>query len=240
MTAVRTDAELINDVVLACRGLATFGMGDLIGGHVSVRVPGQDAYFCNAFDRTLSEITPDDVVKVAFDGTVLTPGRYVSLGLTFHTGIYELRADVNAIVHTHGYWITAQAAFARPPLMWHNLATFFIDDCALCEDDSLEAIAPALGSKSTILIPWHGAITVADTLATAVGLHHTLEYICRLDVQLAGTGAEPMPESMVPIMRELVTKAGYLDETWKLVRRAGRRALAAEGTQLMPEAQPSS
>lgn len=232
MPTAAGDAELINDVVLACRGLAEFGMGDLIGGHVSVRVPGEDAYYCNAFDRTLKEITPDDVVKVAFDGTVLSPGRYVSLGLTFHTGIYQLRPDVNAIVHTHGYWITAQAGFARPPLMWHNLATFFIDDCAMCEDDSLEAIAPALGSKSTILIPWHGAITVADTLSTAVGLMHTLEYISRLDVQLANTGAKPMPDEMVPVMRELVTKAGYLEETWQLVRRAGRRALAAEGTKL--------
>lgn len=235
MTATATHADLINDVVLACRGLAEFGMGDLIGGHVSVRVQGEDAYFCNAFDRTLSEVRPDDVVKVAFDGTVLTPGRYVSLGLTFHTGIYQLRPDVNAIVHTHGHWITAQAAFARPPLMWHNLATFFIDDCAMCGDDSLEAIAPALGSKSTILIPWHGAITVADTLSTAAGLHHTLEYICRLDVQLAGTGAKPMPDDMVPVMRELVTKADYLEETWQLVRRSGRRNLAAEGTELLAE-----
>lgn len=232
MTAARTEAEMIEDVVLACRGLGSFGMGDLIGGHVSVRVPGEDAYYCNAFDRTLSEITPDDVVKVAFDGTVLTPGRSVSVGLTFHTGIYELRPDVNAIVHTHGYWITAQAAFARPPLMWHNLATFFEDDCAMCEDDSLDAIAPALGSKSTILIPWHGAITVADTLSTAAGLHHTLEYVCRLDVQLANSGAQPMPETMVPVMRDLVTKVGYLEETWQLVRRAGRRALAADGVTL--------
>jgi L-fuculose-phosphate aldolase len=224
--------EQINDVVLACRGLASFGMGDSIGGHVSVRVPGEDAYYCNAFDRAMSEITPDDVVKVGFDGSVMTPGRYVSVGLTFHTGIYELRPDVNAIVHTHGHWITAQAAFARPPLVWHNLSTFFVDDCAMCEDDTLEAIAPALGSKSTILVPYHGAITVADTLSTAAGLHHTLEYACRLDVQLAGTGASPMPESMVPGMRDLVTKVGYLEETWQLVRRAGRRVLAAEGVSL--------
>ncbi|CAB4934025.1 unannotated protein [freshwater metagenome] len=228
VTGTVTEAEMIDNVVVACRGLAQFGMGDLIGGHVSLRVPGEDAYFCNTFDRTLSEVTTDDVVKVAFDGSVLTPGRYVSLGLTFHTGIYQLRPDVNAIVHTHGYWITTQAAFARPPLMWHNLATFFHDDCAMVEDDSFEAIAPALGTKSTILIPWHGAITVADTLSTAAGLHHTLEYICRLDVQLANTGAQPMPPDMVLKMRELVTRAGYLEETWQLLRRAGHRALAAE------------
>jgi len=223
------ESQIRNDVLLACRGLATSGMGDAIGGHVSIRVPGQDAYWCNAFDRAMAEITPDDVVKVAFDGEVLSPGRYVSTGLTFHSGIYRLRPDVNAIVHSHGYWITAQAALARPPLMWHNLATFFEDDCAMSPDDSLESIAPALGSKSTILIPWHGAITVAESIARAAGLHHTLEFVARLDVTLTGSAASPMPTAMVPEMRSLVEKVGYLEETWQLIRRQGRRALTADG-----------
>jgi len=207
-------------------------MGSLIGGHVSIRVPGEDAYYCNAFDRAMSEVTPDDILKVAFDGRVLTPGRYVSQGLTFHSGIYQLRPDVNCVTHTHGVWITAQAGLARPPLMWHNLATYFKDDCAMCEDDTFEAIAPALGDKSTILIPWHGAITVGDTVSRSVGLHHTLEFVARLDVQLAGTGASPMPEEMIPNIRETVLRANYLEETWKLVQRRGRVALAADGIEL--------
>ncbi|MGI5242253.1 class II aldolase/adducin family protein [Dactylosporangium sp. CA-139066] len=227
-----SEAEIRNDVVLACRGLAASGMGDMIGGHVSIRVPGEEAYWCNAFDRALAEITHDDVVKVAFDGTVLSPGRYVSVGLTFHSGIYQLRPDVNAIVHSHGHWITAQTAFGRPPQCWHNLATLFEDECAMSPDDTLEAIAPALGDKSTILIPWHGAITVSDTIARAAGLHHTLEYVARLDVTLTPTPATPMPEEMRTGMRDLIMKVGYLEETWQLIRRQGRRALAAEGVQL--------
>jgi ribulose-5-phosphate 4-epimerase/fuculose-1-phosphate aldolase len=131
------EARIREDIVLACRGLAVSGMGDMIGGHVSVRVPGEAAYWCNAFDRALAEVTPDDVVKVAFDGTMLTPGRYVSVGLNFHSGIYGLRPDVNAIVHSHGHWITAQAAFARPPQCWHNLATLFENQVAMSPDDSL-------------------------------------------------------------------------------------------------------
>lgn len=219
-----------NDVTLACRGLAEFGMGDLIGGHVSIRVPGEEAYFCNAFDRSLAEITPDDIVKVAMDGTVLSGGdRGVSVGLTFHSGIYALRPDVNAIVHTHGHWITAQAAFGRPPKMWHNLSTFFKDDCAMSPDDTLEAIAPAIGQNSTILIPWHGAITVASTISRAAALQQTLEYAARLDVTLSPTDAPEMPDEMVEEMRDLVTSVGYLDQTWELLKRHGRRALAAEG-----------
>ena len=226
------DDQIRREVLLASRGLADYGCGDLIGGHVSIRVPGEDAFWCNAFDRALIELQPEDVVKVGFDGSVLSSDRYVSVGLGFHAGIYELRPEVNAIVHSHGHWITAQAAFARPPRCWHNLATFFVDDCAMSPDDSLDSIAPALGDKSTILIPWHGAITVGATIGRAAGLHQTLEYVCRLDVTLSGTPASPMPDSMIPEMRALVESVGYLEETWKLVQRRGLRALAGDGVLL--------
>jgi hypothetical protein len=49
---------LINGVVLDGRGLAEFGMDDLIGGPISGRVPGEDAYYCKAFGRMMNEITP--------------------------------------------------------------------------------------------------------------------------------------------------------------------------------------
>lgn len=222
--------QMVEDVVLACRGLAQSGMGDSIGGHVSMRVPGEDAYYCNAFDRAMAEVTAEDVVKMSFDGRALSPAaREVSIGLSFHSGIYQLRPDVNAIVHSHGHWITAQSAFGRPPKVWHNLATFFHGDTAMSPDDTLEAIAPAIGDKSTIVIPWHGAITVAPTIARAAGLHHTLEYVARLDVTLSGTEATPMPQEMIDEMRELVTKVGYLEQTWELIKRQGRRALARDG-----------
>jgi L-fuculose-phosphate aldolase len=234
-----SDEQIRRDVLLACRGLAAFGCGDTIGGHVSIRVPGEDAFWCNAFDRALVELEPDDVVKVGFDGTVLSSARYVSVGLGFHAGIYALRPDVNAIVHSHGHWITTQAAFARPPKCWHNLATFFVGDCAMSPDDSLDSIAPALGDKSTILIPWHGAITVAPTIARAAGLHQTLEYVCRLDVTLSDTSATPMPDSMIPGMRSLVESVGYLEETWKLIQRRGERALREDGI-IVPELVPAT
>jgi L-fuculose-phosphate aldolase len=224
------DATYRSDVALACRGLASFGAGDSIGGHVSVRVSGEDAYWVNAFDRAFCEVTPDDVVKMDFSGRVLTQARAVSIGSAFHTGIYQLRPDVNAIVHSHGFWVTSQAAFNRPPKMWHNLSTYFLDDCVMSPDDTLDAIAPALGSARTILIPWHGGITVDRTLGLAAAMHHTLEFAARLDVQHANSGAEPMPEHMCRDMMTVLEKVDYLDQTWELLRRRGAAALAAEGS----------
>src|SRR3546814_9716281 len=43
--AVMTEQELRTQVLDACHGLAASGMGDTVGGHVSVRVPGKDLYW---------------------------------------------------------------------------------------------------------------------------------------------------------------------------------------------------
>lgn len=226
-----------HDVAAVCRGLATYGLGSGIGGHVSVRAPDEDAYWINAFDRTFAEMTPADIVKADFEGNQLEGDREVSLGADFHEGIYQARSDVDAIVHSHGPWITALCALNRPVKMWHNLATFFHEACAMSPDDSFESIAPNLGDANTILVPFHGAITVGDTLARASALHTTLEYAAELDVRMAATDAEPMPESMIGPVKDLVTRAGYLEQTHDLILRraaehvqdAGEDWLAAGG-----------
>ncbi len=208
------------DVLTTCRALGRRGFGGVIGGHVSARVPGEDLYWTNVLDRAFEEMTVDDIVLMNFAGEVVDAARPISPGIDFHQGIYQRRPDINAVVHTHAYWVTAQSAFNRPPLMWHNLATYFYQRTAVAPDDSLPSIAAVLGDDDTaIIIPWHGAITIGADLAVAAALHATFEYAARLDVTMAGTGASPMPETSCLKMRALVESADYLRLTYDLMVR---------------------
>ena len=229
VTEMSTTKDQLRDEVLAvCRALGARGYGGVIGGHVSARIPGEDRYWTNVLDRAFEEMTVDDIVLMDFDGNVVDGGRGVSPGIDFHQGIYQRRPDLNAVVHTHGFWITAQSAFARPPLMWHNLCTYFYGRTAVAPDDSLESIAAAMGDEDVaIVIPWHGAITAGRDLGEATALHATFEYTSRLDVTLAGTGAEPMPEESCLKMRALVESANYLKLTYDLILRGGELATDA-------------
>lgn len=215
-----TDSQLRSDVLETCRALGARGYGGVIGGHVSARVPGQELYWTNVLDRAFEEMTIDDIVLLDFSGDVVESGRGVSPGIDFHQGIYRTRDDLKAVVHTHGFWVTAQSAFNRPPKMWHNLSTYFYQRTAVAPDDSLESIAAALGDDDiAIVIPWHGAITVGVDLAEATALHVTFDYACRLDVTMAETGAEPMPDASCRKMRKLVQSADYLRLTYDLLVR---------------------
>ena len=214
----------VQDVVTACRALAARGCDTGIGGHVSIRDPERREFWINSFDKTLGEMTPDDVVKLDHDGNNVLNDREVSLGYEFHAGIYDQRPDVNAIVHTHGFWVTALASLARPLKMRHNLCTLFHEEQVMSPDDSFASIGPALGQASTIIIPWHGAITVDRTIGRAAALHATLEDMAKLDVTLDATDGPELPEDARPQLKKLVDEmAGYLEQTWDLMQRQAER-----------------
>jgi ribulose-5-phosphate 4-epimerase/fuculose-1-phosphate aldolase len=221
-----SEDPLAREVVDACHALAVYGLGSVIGGHVSVRVPGERRYWTNALDRAFEEMSIDDIFLLGFDGEILSGNRDVSPGIDFHPGIYELRPDVNAVVHTHGYWITAQSALARPPRVYHNLATYFLNKTAMSPADDIESIAPALGANDVaIIIPWHGSITIGSTLGEAAALHVTLDYVSRLDVTLSSTPAPEMPPEVSEGIQILLGKADYLKKTWDLMQRKAARSL---------------
>ena len=229
----QTDGS-VQAVVTACRALAVRGCDTGIGGHVSVRDPERREFWVNSFDRTLGEMTTADVVKLDHDGNNVLNDRIVSPGWEFHAGIYDQRPDVNAIVHTHGFWVQALASLARPLKMRHNLCTLFHDAQVMSPNDTFDAIGPALGDNSTIIIPWHGAITVDRNIGRAAALHATLEAMAELDVRLEGTNAPELPEDRRGRLRQLVDEtAGYLEQTWDLMQRQAaehqRRGQRSEG-----------
>jgi L-fuculose-phosphate aldolase len=217
---------LAREVLDACHALAVYGLGSVIGGHVSIRVPGERLYWTNALDRAFEEMRIEDIFLLGFDGEVMSGDRDVSPGIGFHPGIYELRPDVNAVVHTHGFWITAQSAFGRPPQIFHNLATYFYGKTAVAPDDDIESIAPALKADDVaIVIPWHGSITVGSTMGQAAALHVTLDYASRLDVTMSDTSAPVMPPEVCEHIQLLLGKADYLEKTWALMQRRAVRNL---------------
>ncbi|MBG00799.1 MAG: hypothetical protein CL470_00855 [Acidimicrobiaceae bacterium] len=207
-------------IVIACKALALYGCGSGIGGHVSIRVPNEEAFWINVFDRTLAEINNEDLLMIDFEGNILEGDREVSIGHEFHPGIYRAREDINSIVHTHGPWGTALAGLARPLKIRHNLACLFHNNQALSPDDSFSSIGPVIGDSDTVIIPWHGCITVGTNIARAAALHVTLEDMARLDILLEPSGAPELPLEWRDQLRDLVDdKAGYLEQTWELMCR---------------------
>src|SRR5438270_11492930 len=87
------------------RILAHYGVNDLTYNHFGLRVPGEpDHMLIKRTDWMFSEVTASSLLKVDFDGNVLTDTDVKTIkggALIIHAGLLKHRLDLNATLHTH-------------------------------------------------------------------------------------------------------------------------------------------
>src|SRR5437763_15484163 len=92
---------LIKDLVIANRVLAKEDVVDAYG-HVSVRHPDNPKHFFISRSLAPELIEKEDIVELGLDGQpVREEKRSLYLERFIHAAIYEMRPDVNSVVHAH-------------------------------------------------------------------------------------------------------------------------------------------
>ena len=71
------------------------------GGNLSLRIPGQDAFAITPSNYDYMKMTSDDVCVLDFNLTMIDGHLKPSVESAMHGAVYQTRADVNAIIHTH-------------------------------------------------------------------------------------------------------------------------------------------
>jgi len=92
------------------RGLVTEGVNK---GSISYRV-AEDAFLISPSKLDYEELTVDNVNIMKTDGSFISQPSAISRDSYFHLGIYKMRKDVNAIIHTHSKYATALCLANRP------------------------------------------------------------------------------------------------------------------------------
>ena len=72
---VKENEELREQVLQGCRGLAAYGLGSGLGGHVSVRYPDEPYFYMHVFERTFEEMQLEDIILIDFDGNPVNSNR---------------------------------------------------------------------------------------------------------------------------------------------------------------------
>jgi L-fuculose-phosphate aldolase len=101
-------------VVETAQHLTAKGYLMATGGNLSVRLPGRPAFAVTPSNYDYMKMQPEDVCILDFDLNVLEGALKPSVESAMHAGIYEARADVNAIVHTHQVYASALALIHAP------------------------------------------------------------------------------------------------------------------------------
>ena len=95
------------------------------GGNISMRILGQEAFAITPSNYDYMKMTPDDVCILNFDLEVLEGKRKPSVETAMHGAIYQVRGDVNAVIHTHQVYASALTLIKAPiPALFDEQARF--------------------------------------------------------------------------------------------------------------------
>lgn len=95
------------DIIYWSKRLYQKGMTPATSGNISVRT--KEGILISSSGVCLNDMDEDDIVLIDFDGNLMEGNKKPSSEKFLHTQIYEMRDDINAIVHSHCPYITAFA-----------------------------------------------------------------------------------------------------------------------------------
>ncbi len=156
-------------IAAARRMLYRHGCDSNVGGHVSVRSGEGDGFWVTGFEY-FDQTTPDAVAKLDFDLQPLVGHLPMSPAVNFHSRIYQLRPDVDSIIHLHSHFISVLSSVAKPVGMYNVISALFYEDQAVYFDDGHKShlsVADEMGDKRVCIMKNHGAIIASDSLENA-------------------------------------------------------------------------
>ena len=112
-------------IVQTAQNLVNKGYLMATGGNISMRILGQEAFAITPSNFDYMKMTPDDVCILDMELIPLEGERKQSVEAAMHGAIYQVRGDVNAIVHTHQVYASALTLIKAPiPTLFDEQARF--------------------------------------------------------------------------------------------------------------------
>jgi ribulose-5-phosphate 4-epimerase/fuculose-1-phosphate aldolase len=166
--------ELKEKLITACHILDHEGVTDGYG-HVSVRVPGADAFITIA-NVSPGNVSPDRLIMQDFDGNYLGGAQTPPNEWPIHACILKARPDVMAVSHTHSKWSTIFSVLPVKLKPMHHYGKFLsADGPPVYEGIGLvrtvergNDLAKALGDGPVVLMRAHGDAVVGASVEQVI------------------------------------------------------------------------
>jgi len=187
------------------------GWSESIYNHITLRVPGEEAFLINPYGLLWSEVTASNLLKIDSEGNKLCGGEYPvnKAGFTQHGLFHKHLPWAHAIVHTHTPDTMAVCSSAKGLTPTNFYACFFEGDVAYHDfegitvrDEEGERLIANLGDKRILMLRNHGPVVLAETLYAMFFSYYMLQRACEIQVKTAALG-EPItvPPEVVAVHR---------------------------------------
>ena len=169
LQAIREELVTLN------RALPQNGLVKWTSGNVSIRDTETGHVAIKPSGVMFEDLTPESMVVVDLDGSVIEGDAKPSSDTASHLYIYRHMPDVNGVVHTHSNYATAFAAVGKPiPPVLTAIADEFggaipCGGFALIGGEEIgKVVVESIGSCPAVLLKNHGVFTVGRSGAAAL------------------------------------------------------------------------
>lgn len=183
-----TEADLRASILHISQGLSAQNLNKGTSGNVSARLG--DGFLITPSGVPVSQMTPDSMVKMQFDGRFEVHKELKSLKPSsewrFHLDILRARPDVHAVIHTHSTYATTLSTLGRDVPPFHYMVAVAGGNNIRCAPYALfgtqqlsECALIALQDRRACLLANHGMIAVGATLEKALNIAVEVENLCQ-------------------------------------------------------------
>ena len=194
-----SERDLRVDLAAAYRLVDYFGWTELIFGHLTARIPGDQPHFLiNPYGLNYDEVTASNLVKIDIDGNIIGKSEYPvnRAGFVIHSAIHMAHSEENqCVMHTHTRAGMALAATKEGLQSVSMVSTDFqgrisyhdYEGISLYEDERVRLLAN-LGQNKAMILRNHGLLTVGRTVPETFLRLYRLERACQVQIDAAAAG----------------------------------------------------
>ena len=155
-------------------------------GNISIRLE-KNRILCTCTGISKGMMTPDDLIICDLDGNKLEGSRERTSEIAMHLTIYQMRPDVQAVVHAHPPVATGFAVAGRPltqallPEVIVGLGCVPLAEYGLPGTPALtDGMLPYIPKYDAILLGNHGSVCYAEEVYKAFFKMETVEHFARI------------------------------------------------------------
>jgi ribulose-5-phosphate 4-epimerase/fuculose-1-phosphate aldolase len=165
-------------------------------GNISVRL-ASDQMLITASGTFMGELSQEDFVKYNFHTGHYVGTRKASKETVMHSGIYQRRTDIGAILHSSPFYTTLMASSNEPILSNLFIETmYYLENVAYVDyfhpgsKELGEAVAEQSSKANIVIMRNHGVTVFDDTVNEALMRLETLEMACRMIITAKSAGIQ--------------------------------------------------
>ena len=199
LPVAEAETVLRRQLAAAYRLVDHFGWTELIYGHLTARVPGEQPHFLiNPYGLNYDEVTASNLVKIDLDGNNVGESKHPVnyAGFVIHSAVHMAHAARHKVVmHTHTRAGMAICAIKDGLLPISMVATAFHGKLAYHDYegprlalDERGRLLKNLGEHQAMLLRNHGLLATGRSVPEAFLRLYRLERACQIQVDAAAAG----------------------------------------------------